>query len=355
MSHAETSRTLDLIWGHQIEAKPIDWLWEPWLARGAVSVLDGDPGVGKSSVTTDLAARLTAGRPLPLQAEGREPAVVLLVAMEDPLDRVAQPRFIAAGGDPTRVAFLGGVTEATAGGPLQSLIQLPRDLPLVADACRRLRPALLVIDPLFAVLGYDDRGRFIKSNDDQMVRQLTGRLKLLAEETCTAVVLVRHLNKSASGSALQRGSGTIGIAGQARSVLLAADDPEEDGVKVLAMTKTNLVARPPSLRYRLSGDGAASQVEWLGASHLTADDLVASEARRDRRADALLMAADFLEEALENGSRSWDDLVAAAGSKGIAEISLRRARAKIGLESERIRGNRVVWKLPFRLPPLGGV
>jgi hypothetical protein len=355
MSHAEPFRTLDLIWGHQIEPKPIDWLWEPWLARGAVSVLDGDPGVGKSSLTTDLAARLTAGRPLPLQAEGREPAVVLLVAMEDPLDRVAQPRFIAAGGDPTRVAFLGGVTEATAGGPLQSILQLPRDLPLVADACRRLRPALLVIDPLFAVLGYDGRGRFIKSNDDQMVRQLTGRLKLLAEETGTAVVLVRHLNKSASGSALRRGSGSIGIAGLARSVLLAADDPEEDGVRVLAMTKTNIVAPPASQRYRLSGTGTASRIEWLGESPLTADDLLASEARRDRRSDALLLASDFLEEALERGDHTWEELVAAAAKQGIAEISLRRARAQIGLESERVRGNRVVWKLPFRLPPLGGV
>ncbi len=54
-----------MLWGKQVQIRPIDWLWEPWLAQGVVAVIDGDPGVGKSSLTMDLVARITTGQPFP--------------------------------------------------------------------------------------------------------------------------------------------------------------------------------------------------------------------------------------------------------------------------------------------------
>ena len=111
MSHATTERSLDLVWGHQVETVPIDWLWHPWLARGTVAVLDGDPGMGTSSLTMDLAARVTTGQPFPGETQEREKSIALMVAMEDPIASVAKPRFVAAGGILERIAFLGGVRE----------------------------------------------------------------------------------------------------------------------------------------------------------------------------------------------------------------------------------------------------
>jgi hypothetical protein len=351
MSHPAIVRTLDLRWASEIEARPVAWLWEPWLARGTVAVLDGDPGVGKSSLTVDLIARVTAGRPLPGADVSAPPAVALLVAMEDPLDAVVRPRLAAAGADLGRVALLGGVRETGADGRFESILQLPRDLDLIAAACREHRPALLVIDPLFAVLGADGRGRVVKANDDQGVRRLTNRLKQLAEEVGATVLLLRHLNKAAGGSALHRGSGSIAIAGQARSVLLAARDLDGAGGSVLAMVKTNLVATPRSRRFQVAGTGTSSTVEWLGESDLTADELIRPAALEKGRRRALSAAKEFLEEALADGGETWEKLMKGAAEAGIAEITLRRAREELRLEKIR-EGRRFVWQLPFRLPPL---
>src|SRR5262249_46864163 len=136
----------------------------------------------------------------------------------------------------------------------------------------------LVIDPLFAVMGLDRRGRFLKASDDQSVRRLTGELKQLAEEAALTILLIRHLNKNRRGSAVLRGSGSVAIAGQARAVLLAAMDPADPEARVLAMAKTNMGALPQSLRFVIgegqSSVGRCSQVEWLGTCDLTADDLL---------------------------------------------------------------------------------
>lgn len=140
-----TTRILDLRWAHEVVSRPVEWLWQPWLARGTIAVLDGDRGVGKSSLAFDLAARISAGRPFPGETEPRAPEVALVVAMEDPLDTVVKPRLENAGADMTRVALLGGVRESGPHGETESVLQLPRDLDLIADACALYRPALMVI------------------------------------------------------------------------------------------------------------------------------------------------------------------------------------------------------------------
>src|SRR5688572_19026292 len=118
-----TTRTLDFRWAHEITSRPVDWLWRPWLARGTVAVLDGDPGVGKSSLAFDFAARVSTGRPFPGEEAPREPAVAMVIAMEDPLDTVAKPRLENAGADMTRVALLGGVKEAGPHGETEAVMQ----------------------------------------------------------------------------------------------------------------------------------------------------------------------------------------------------------------------------------------
>jgi RecA-family ATPase len=190
-------RKLKKQWANQITVRPIDWLWRPWLARGVVSVIDGYPGVGKSTLMFDLIARVTTGRPMPFEnrqgdketrRQGEEtcnpppvPGRVVLMPLEDPEDSVVAPRLKSAGVDMANVAILGDVVERGADGDDEGLLQLPRDLDLLAAECAETRPELLVIDPFFAVLGVDEKGRYIKANDDQSVRRLTSKLKKLAE------------------------------------------------------------------------------------------------------------------------------------------------------------------------------
>src|SRR5207253_2652272 len=146
------------------------------------------PGQGRYSRRSGAAAVAAAGAAVGRQGRGETNRVVVAglagVRRAGGARRQPRSRQVVDGGGP---------------GP-------PRDLDLVAKAVREYQPALLVIDPLFAVMGLDRRGRFIKASDDQSVRQLTGELKQLAEETAMTVLLIRHLNKNRRGSAVLRGS-----------------------------------------------------------------------------------------------------------------------------------------------------
>lgn len=347
--NASIQRELNVILANEIISRPINWLWKPWLPRGMMSMLDGNPGVGKSMISLDLVARLTTGRPMPNNGETYPPQNCLVVALEDPLDCVVRPRLEAAGADLSRVVFLEGVREKDGHGELETILQLPRDLELIAEAVRKHRPALMVIDPFFAVLGYDKRGRFIKANDDQGVRRLTAQFKVMAERENIAILPLRHLNKHGGGSAITRGSGTIAITGQARSVMLAARDSEMPGAGILAMTKTNVADSPGSLRYRIVGEGLTARIEWVGLADASADEIVTLGRPKDLHERLVLRAMDFLETALELDGRPWEELVEMAAKEGISEITLRRARQKKMLDKEFVGKHKCVWKLPRRL------
>lgn len=344
-------RTLHLQWGHQVVSQPIQWIWKPWLPRGMVIVLDGDPGVGKSSLIMDLVARITNGQPFPGETDPHEPCIAMIVPMEDPIDSIVKPRFEAAGGDLKRVAFFGGVKEDDGNGELEAVLQLPRDLELIAAMCRQQRPAMVVIDPFFAVLGVDENGRYVMANDDQSVRQLFIRLKRLAEETGVLFVLIRHLNKGGHGNAVVRGAGSIGISASARAVLLAARDPSDVKGCLLTMAKTNISEPCKSRRYKVVGKGASSIVEWGEVCDVTANELISQAAATEYQKRAVMLAKDFLDIALMNCSKTWEELTALAGLEGITEMTLRRARVEMGLE-KKLKGKKVYWRLPFRLPPI---
>jgi hypothetical protein len=353
-------RRLDIRAASDIRVEPLTWLWEPWLARGTLAILDGDPGLGKSSLTIDLIARVTTGRAMPgSDGPGVEPHRVIVCACEDSAERVVVPRLTAAAADLARVHVLGGVIETTPAGEQQADLQLPRDLDLIADWCRLQRPALVVIDPLFAVLGLDANGKLVKANDDQSVRKLTGAFRTLAEETGAVILAVRHLNKAAGGSALHRGSGSIALAGQARSVLLAGKDPQDpDRGRVLAGVKSNLGPLPRSRRFTVEAVettvGPASRIAWGTECDTAADELVKPPDPDDRRQGQRDRADDFLRTELAAGPKDWDALVAAAEASGLAEGTLRNARTRLGLIKEFRGRNKIVWRLlgPGEFAPL---
>jgi hypothetical protein len=257
---------------------------------------------------------------------------------------------MAAGADLTKVALLGGVKETGPDGENVASLQLPRDLGLIRAKCVEHHPALLVIDPLFAVLGYDEQGRYIKANDDQSVRRLTGKLKWLAEDLGITILLVRHLNKAMGGKAIKRGSGSIALSGQARAVMLAGCDPEATDSSVLAMVKTNLSPRPRSWRFRVVGSGAGNHIEWLNETDLTADDMTQPTAVDDEfRRHAAIRAKKFLLKVLTKRPLAWDELITLAREQEITEITLRRAREEMRLEKKWHNRN-CLWTLPDKLP-----
>lgn len=189
----------------------MSWLWQPRIPLAKLTVLDGDPGLGKSALTLDLAARISRASAMPDGSRGLpEPAGVLLLTAEDGLGDTVRPRLEAMGADLTRVRALKGVPGATADA--LTPIELPRDLSLVESEASACRAALIVFDPLSAHLGSE-----INPYRDQDVRRALLPLAQLAEQIGAAILVVRHLTKGFSSNPLYRGGGSIAFIGAARA------------------------------------------------------------------------------------------------------------------------------------------
>jgi hypothetical protein len=325
----------------EVEPEQVNWMWDNRIPKGKLTVIDGDPGLGKSAVTVDLAARVSAGLGMP-DGSPCEAAGVVICSAEDGLADTVRPRLDAAGGAPSRVVSLATITDEEG---LERPISIPEDVPVIRQAIRRVDARLVIVDPLMAFLsGKTDSYR------DQDVRRALATLSALAEETGAAIVIVRHLNKSGGKNPIYRGGGSIGIIGAARSGMLVAKHPEDEDLRVLSMAKSNLAAPAASLIFTLEeADNGAVRVVWLGESDLTASELLG--ARSDENPSALEEATEFLRDLLADGPLPQRDVAAAAQEAGIKMRTVTRARQALGVESRREGeagrqgGGRWVWSL----------
>ncbi len=300
----------------EVQPEELEWLWPGRIPLGKITILDGDPGLGKSTMVADLAARISTGRPLPGEQGGRGCENVVLITHEDGLGDTVRPRLDAAGANVERVFATGPSFHPT----------IPEDIDEIGKIVHDKRARLLVIDPLFEYL--DPRTDAFR---DHHVRTALAPLGNLAARTGVAVLLVRHLRKSGGASALYRGGGSIGIIGVARSGLLLAKDPNDDGHRVVASVKSNLGPPPPSLSWRFRG-GKEQGIEWLGEVSVTADQLVNLPVDSPEEGGALQQAAKFLGELLAPGPVPANDVFAEAEAAGISKPTLRRAADRLGVQ-----------------------
>jgi hypothetical protein len=311
----------------------VNWLWPGYVAFGALTVFDGDPGLGKSTIAADWAARLTTGRAMPGAERASEPAAVLLASCEDSASHTIVPRLEAAGADRGRVRLLLETRDST--GTVRGL-QLPDDLLLIEKQLVADGAKLLVVDPLMAFLGRDRLGRLIDAHRDQSVRMLMSEFKALAERTGAAVVVIRHLNKTAGASAVYRGGGSIGITGAARGVLMVGQHPFDSDHRVLAVVKSNLGPRPASRTYSLTGTGAA-RIEWGEPCEIWADDLLGAAGSPKASAASATHtvgwrgAAEWLAGELSAGPRLAVEINELAAAHDFTEKMVERARKALGV------------------------
>lgn len=319
-----------------LERTEVTWLWPGYLPVGKLTLIDGDPGQGKSLLSLDLAARLSTGRSWPDGAAGPAPGGVVLVNCEDGLSDTILPRLEELGADLGRVAAFQGYTVED---KFVSLPIFPRDVDTLRDLVKRKQARLVIIDPLMAFVD-----PMFSSINDQAIRQALLPLIQMAEETQCALLVIRHLNKTGAGRAIYRGSGSIGIVGCSRCAYLVGRNPEDPSVRVLACLKSNIAEPPPSLGFRVLRTDQL-ELEWLGPVDYSADDLVGAAAKKG---NALERACDFLRVQLHEGPLDLEVLRARAKSASISERTLFRAKNALqarSIETGPQAGRRHLWTL----------
>lgn len=335
-----------------IRAERTRWLWDGRIPLGAPTLLVGREKLGKSTLTNELAARLTRGE-LPGDLAGA-PVDVLVVGYEDNAGSTVKPRLLAAGADPARVHRLRAEYRGS-----QDLVSFPDDVERIAECAREHGARLLVIDPFSASLGAE-----VNSHRDQDIRRAIAPLAQLAEDADLAVLLVAHFNKAQGGDSLSRVLGSRGLTAAVRSVLVFGKAPDaEDGSpdRVLAHAACNVAREAPSLSCRVeprviedeTGTIETSRLVIVGDCDTDADALLATRSD-DERTDREI-AADWLTDRLADGA--WhraDEIRASAKGEGIAERTLYRARKLLSVEHRR-EGFQAVseWRLPILATPTG--
>jgi hypothetical protein len=335
MQSRDTSNNPGLVWLDTVKPEKVEWLWYPYIPLRKVTLLDGDPGQGKSLLTTDISSRITSNQTMPDGSKGIGGGVVFL-ALEDGLADTIIPRIEVAGGDRSKIVALQGVPD----GPGKLRLPTVQDVVYIANACDEANAKLVIIDPLMGYIG--------KANSwkDQEIRSAMAPLVKMADDQNVAVIVVRHLNKSVSLRSIYRGGGSIAFIGLARVGLLCAEDPDNEDKHVLAGIKSNLGPLPPSLSYAIEVNGGIAKIAWGGRTSHKADDLLAVDAMPEGNS-ALDDAEEFLNYVLKDGPVEALVVTTEAETAGISKRTLDRAKRTLGVKSEKSKfDGRWKWVLP---------
>lgn len=314
-----------------VTAKPVQWLWWQRFPVSMLSLLVGDPGLGKTFVALDMAARISTGQPWPdnvIESNIAPIGKTILLTAEDALEYTIRPRLDKLGADPSQVIALKGVeTEDGA-----EHFSVTRHIPALEEAIEIAGDVkLVVVDPISAYLGSVD------SHKNAEVRTALALLSDLAEQYGVAVVGISHLNKSSSSRAIHRTIGSVAFNAAARAVWLVATDQDDDARRVLAPVKSNLAPNPTALGFRIV-DGA---VAWESeVCKVDVNDLLS-----DHKDESPIGAAvEFLQGVLADGRVRSTELLEMAKRERIAERTLRRAKAKLDIIAEREGiGSTAIW------------
>ncbi len=247
-----------------IKSEPLHWLWKKRIPLGQLTILDGDPGLGKSLLTIDLAARITTGRPMP-DGTSSFKGNVLLIAPEDDKANTIKPRIEAAGGDPSRVRLLNIINSSNqrTGETSPSPFSLAEHLNKLIHTIVQTSSIFVILDPLMAVLGSR-----ISASNDQQIREKLSLLALIAQRAYCTFLIVRHLNKGSSENPLYRGGGSIGIIATARTGLLVTQHPSDENKRLLVSIKNNLSEKASNLVYQvIANANGIPTIQWLGTNY----------------------------------------------------------------------------------------
>ena len=332
MDNRRNEPNLKLINMEQVEIEKIDWLLYPFIPFGKVTIVQGDPGEGKTTRVLQIIAKLTKGEAvLPSRSaepalEGKtmalEPVNVIYQTAEDGLGDTIKPRLLSAGADCSRVMVIDDGDQA--------LTMMDARL---EEAIIKTKARLVVLDPIQSFLGTD-----VDMHRANEIRPLMKRVAVLAEKYHCAIILIGHMNKNSNGKSSYRGLGSIDFQAAARSVLIVGRIKDEPEIRVVCHVKSSLAPEGKSIAFRLDKD---TGFEWIGEYDISADDLLSG----DNRGQKIHAAKEFLQEVLASGSVAQTKVAEEAESRGIKKKTLWNAKKELEIDSVKI-GNQWFWMLP---------
>ena len=332
MDNRRNEPNLKLINMEQVEIEKIDWLLYPFIPFGKVTIVQGDPGEGKTTMVLQIIAKLTKGEAvlpsgsdepaLEAKTVDLEPVNVIYQTAEDGLGDTIKPRLLSAGADCSRVMVIDDNDQA--------LTMMDARL---EEAIIKTNARLVVLDPIQGFLG-----TAVDMHRANEIRPLMKRVAVLAEKYHCAIILIGHMNKNSNGKSSYRGLGSIDFQAAARSVLIVGRIKDEPEIRVVCHVKSSLAPEGKSIAFRLDKD---TGFEWIGEYDISADDLLSG----DNRGQKIHEAKEFLKEILVSGSVAQTKVAEEAESRGIKKKTLWNAKKELEIESVKI-GNQWFWMLP---------
>ena len=312
---------LKMIKMSDVQSQTVDWLWYPFIPYGKLTIIQGDPGDGKTTLVLNIAARLSKGEGLDNDMKVTEPVNIIYQTAEDGLADTVKPRLELAEAVCERIMVI-DETE-------KSLSMIDERL---ENAIKQTGARVLILDPIQAYLGGG-----MDMNRANEARDMTKRLGLMAEKYKCAILLIGHMNKNSNGKSSYRGLGSIDFQAAARSVLIVGRIKDEPEVRVVCHTKSSLAPEGKAIAFRLDKNNG---FEWIGEYDISADELLNGEGKGQKTRKA----KEFLLEILADGGMAQKKIEEEAEKLGIKKKTLRNAKMELGIDSVK-RGNQWYWML----------
>jgi hypothetical protein len=315
---------LNIIQLSTVESEPVEFLWEPYIPLGKLTLIDGDPGVGKSWLSLAIGTSISKGNGLP-NVDKFEPGKILLLSAEDGLEDTIKPRLEVLKANCDLIFAVKQVFTLDDDGII-----------LLDDEIRKASPKIVFIDPLVAYFG--GRVDLHKANE---TREIMAKLATVADKNNCAIVGIRHLTKGSRNKAIYRGIGSIDLTAACRSVLLVGTEPNNPNAKAMIHIKSNLTIPGKTIGFKID----EGQFWWTGNSNLTADQILSPE--NDMENTPIEEAEEFLRTALSNGTVTSAKIKKDAKENDISERTLWRAKRNLNIRTKKDGYNgKWCWYLP---------
>ena len=315
-----------------IEPKPINWLWEDYMAKGAITLITGEPELGKSQITLNMAAIVTTGGIWPDNRKKRcKVGNVILISAEDSLKHTIRTRLEANSANMDKIYHLDGIGDYNSGNKLFNLKSNLNELETMINEIKGV--SMIVIDPLSAFIAGVDS---YKNTD---VRSMLAPLSKLAEKYDIAIVGVEHPPKSSNGKAINQVGGSKAFIAAARSAYLVSKDPQDEKRSLFLRIKNNLTSHSVGISFRLEEvilpTGEISKVVWGDEPvKITADEVLAyyNQTEFQHKKES---RKKWLQEELADGPKNVAEVEKKALTQGITKKQFRNLREKMSIESNK--------------------